>query len=341
MDSKKKNAILSLDWNNRCTTLEGIWDCFPDVVAERFDKLLDSSESHKQRCESRHRASHSRIDEDLPATKLLMWEQELFETVFHDVLAGINAELWKRGKWTRGTQTALLRNVLPPIRLHVAWWFSRTMRPPLLLPSEQISAFESLKPLSDVDELRGWYRLGCIEKELTFSNRPLSRYSGYTVAFLGVSFNKNADLHPKDVSLFGQGNAELAWFAGSTQHVVLQNGTPGPLVCMDIHNDLLGRKDILMLPPTWQQVCGLNSGPWPGPLEMIDSEGHAAVVYRHWHVRPVGEHFGQEVPRLVGCDIVVRPDILTQICQAKGVEPVSVTQVFKSSTGDSQQIKRT
>jgi hypothetical protein len=314
LTAKRRRAVLSLDWGERTEKIRNGWPDFSVLITDEFDRAFESAQSHRQRSASRHEAAKSRVYQRLPPTPLLFWEQELFEVAFSKVLTGIDTHLWTTGAWTPQVHANIVEEVLPETPLQVAAWFSRTVRPKIPLPSQQCDASLVPTPISGGGDYDGWYRAGYLEYELLLNSGPVGDYSGTVQAASGLVFVA-ARSELDDIGIpFGRGSADRCWFPHEVAASSPIQRFEGPLIGLDWIEDFLGRRPVLMLPSKLAKRCSLALGPWPGRLELLDSNGRPAVVFRCWRLRPVGNEIAEAQPRLSGCDLIVRADVFESIC---------------------------
>jgi len=324
LTAKRRRAVLSLDWGDRTEKIRNVWPDFSGLITDEFDRVFESAQSHRQRSGSRHETAKSRVCKGLPPTPLLFWEKELFEVAFSKVLTGIDSHLWGTGAWTPQVHAEIVNEVLPETRLQTAVWFSRTVRPKIPLPSQQRGASLSPTPISGEGDYDGWYRAGYIEYELLLNKGPVGDYSGTVQAASGLVFVADrSELDDMGIPL-GCGSADRCWFP----HEVADNSSierfEGPLVGLNWIEDFLGRPRVLMLPSELARHCRLTFRRWPGRLEFVDSGGEPAVVFRCWHLRPVGNEISEAQPRLSGCDLIVRADVFESICALSDNEAIEL-----------------
>ncbi len=328
---RRREAILSLDWGNRTNTIARIWNDFPNIVAGLFNEKWEGSKALRDKSRRRHEASRSRAYPNLPPKQFLHWEVELFELWFQEVLEGIDAELWRIGEWNPNAFRGMLPNILPRAYLHVGRWFSRTKRPDLPMPSEISTSVIPAAPISSNDVFGGWYRCGYYEREIVLRSMVDVKDDLSVMSGLHVHVSQD-DLEDSETP-FAMGNADL-WLEGvdpsqwgdSKANLTL----PRTITGVEFVRDWLGEFPILMLQPYLQVRCGLR----PSNslcLELVDSEGKVGAVFRHWEERIIGESVGEEVPRLRGCELLVRPDLFDRIAQHFDQPLVMVTHPLRSS----------
>jgi hypothetical protein len=327
VSSSKQAAVVSLDWGERVERLVGIWPKFPALVASRFDQLWQGAKIHQERSQSRYQASSSSVIHKLPPTKMLKWEHELFESVFHEVLNSIEIQLWNEGKWISTAALEIAEQVLPRIKPQIARWHSRVIRPSLPLPSVQQSAVSPAVSISGEDTHNGWYRCGYYERELIFEDKVLGDLSQEVTVFAGIEIIKRQNFLERGSFPFGQGNSEKSWDWHDEEVLISPQGFAGPLLGLEWKQDFLGSCPILMLPPQLSIRCRLHPTQWTSRLELVDSQGESAVLFRWWSVRPVGDRLSEQAPISQGCDLIVRPDVFEQIGQFSIQAPIEVKLV--------------
>jgi len=319
---RKRNAILSLDWGARVDNIGRIWPEFPDILTGLFHRTWEASEAQKERSRSRRKVAKSRVYENLSPTKMLFWEIEIFETLFHEVLDGIDEHLWRTGGWDADLFPWLLDKVLPRLPLHVARWYSRVLRPALPLPLEQRSGIAITSPISGEGEYDGWYRCGYYEEQLVMGGS--FHVDEEVTVMSSVHFPELPGAADPSLGPLARGDAE-AWLGQQDDHTIHPFGLRGPVAGMDFVRDWLNAFPLLMLRPFLQSRLGLSPRSlWQSRLELVDESGNAAVIFRCWSERVVDDSIDEEIPRLQGCDLIIRPDIFARIAQLSERTPVTV-----------------
>jgi tetratricopeptide (TPR) repeat protein len=332
---QKMEAYLSLDLGERVEIVGRLWPQFPGIVAGVFHRVWEGTEAHKDRGNSRHKAARSRVYNGLPPARLLFWELELFETIFNEVLEGVDAHLWRTGEWHPDIPIWLLSVVLPRLPLHVGRLYSRVPRPPLPLPSEQHPGVDATTPLPDDDEFAGWYRCGYFEREIV--TERMHRVTDTVMVMESVQFPNALGNADSTLIPLASGKAET-WLEPQQDSRAALLGLRGPVAGLDLVRDWMGGPPILMLQPYIQSRLGLSPGdPWRGRLELVDRSGEVAVIFRCWEERPVGDSVGEEAGRLQGCDLIVRPDVFSRMTAMAGLDPVSVTYITRGADDEEDE----
>jgi len=93
-----------------------------------------------------------------------------------------------------------------------------------------------------------------------------------------------------------------------------------------------------MLQPYRQIRCGLSLSD-SLRLELVDKTGVIGAVFRHWEERIIGESVGEVVPRLRGCELLLRPDLFGRMSRYFDQPLVMVTQPLRSSKATLHNLK--
>lgn len=308
---KDEGAILSLDTKERIKRIETFWTEFPSLVARRFQYIWEKSNYHKERARSRHKSSQS-VRQSFPSTRLLFWENEIFETAINEIFTEYKEILWFRGEWSDEAESALAQIMLPSLKMHIAIEESRILRPNILKPRELQNSISTLEPIKDEGIFNNWYRIAIYEKELLCDDSVLGEVEGIQITYAGVV----SELFKKDMEKclpLGVGEYDMWWKENSHMESTIIKNFTGRLVGFDWIEDYLGTIPVLMLPDRITSHLSLKSDSWPGPLQLIDEAGNIAAVFRWWHTSPLGTDIDRESPRLTGCQLLVRPDIFDKI----------------------------
>jgi hypothetical protein len=145
---------------------------------------------------------------------------------------------------------------------------------------------------------------------------------GLITVMAGVEFPRAPGAFDPTEIPFAMGNADL-WWAPYDLIPEQPDGFIGCAVGLDPLNDLIGRSPILALQPGVVARLKLRApASWQNPLTLTDTSGAAAVVFRSWGVRPVGDSVDEENLMLEGCDLLVRPDVF-ELMRTLGTHPPS------------------
>jgi hypothetical protein len=199
--------------------------------------------------------------------------------------------------------------------MYVRHWISRVVRPTMPLPSKLSEDFPLLGELADTDRA-GWVRVGYLETERLLSEESILADVTKTIRVCaGFGIPRPGEPYPNPGSLpFGMGQTS-SWTGTSTYEPLFQ---AGPLVGLTYLTDFLGSLPILALPARLTNRLAILCSDPAGRLQLVDPQKEPCVIFRQWHVRPLGERLSQSANRNEGCDLIVRADIWTAI---KGLFP--------------------
>ena len=205
------------------------------------------------------------------------------------------------------------------------------------LPSKSGSSVTTAAPISTNDEFDGWYRCGYFERELVL--RSMFHVDDDVSVMSAIHLDPAAnELDPSLIPL-ARGSADV-WLEGvdpsQWEDLTVRPVVSGPIAGLDFVRDWLGEFPILMVQPYLQVRHGLTPSAF-SDLELIDTDGKPAVVFRHWQENIVGQSISEEVARLQGCELLVRPDVFDRMSQNSDKPPVTVTYNYskaKSTSAD-------
>ncbi len=89
-------------------------------------------------------------------------------------------------------------------------------------------------------------------------------------------------------------------------------------------NDWLGKSLVLLPPLALQYRARLQPSEYGARIQWLDAYGRAAVVLRTWRVRDQGS--SPEGYCKLGCDLLMRPDLLDVLEQAYSAWPLKELQ---------------
>jgi hypothetical protein len=84
----------------------------------------------------------------------------------------------------------------------------------------------------------------------------------------------------------------------------------GPLVASWPDQHLVAFTWMLAPTPELSNLLQLSAAPAPSPLELVDPDGRAAIVLRHWRMRPYSNEYHPRLPTISGSELLLRPDLV-------------------------------
>lgn len=311
VNTRKTEAILELDRSDRVTDLQALWPDFPTAVCSYFDEQWETIPDHKQIEKRRLALIHDPSGRRLPVPPILEWHHELFELSLHRTLNHLDAELWRQGSPNPALLKEVADHVSPQVDIYVRRWLSRVIRPDVPLPSKQPADYPLLGQLPSADSQSGWVRIAYYEMERILSEESILAEVTKTLRIsAGFGIPRPGERYPIRGALpFGIG--ELNSWTDTNSHAPLFHG--GPLVGLTFLSDFLGILPVLGLSTRLTNRLSVKTSDALGRLQLLDSADEPCVIFRQWHVRPLGERPSRSADRNSGCDLIVRLDVWNAI----------------------------
>lgn len=311
VDTRKSEAILTLDRSDRVENVEALWPGFPTAVCSYFDEQWETVPDHKQVEKRRLDLIHDASGRQLPAPPILEWHYELFELSLHRTLNHLDIELWKQGSPNPALLKEVADRISPQVDIYVRRWLSRVIRPDMPLPSQLPADYPLLGQLPATDSQPGWVRIAFYELERILSAESILADMTKTLRIsAGFGIPRPGENYPVQGALpFGIG--ELDSWRDTNSHEPLFRG--GPLVGLTFLDDFFGIEPVLGFPTRLTNRLPVKASDVLGRLQLLDAANEACVIFRQWHVRPLGKRPSQSADRIDGCDLIVRLDIWSAI----------------------------
>jgi len=331
---KKQKAVLSLDSRGRVGKIRALWPEFPSLLAAHFDCVWHSSDMHKRRWQSREELARSIANRSYPRAPITSWSQELFESVFHEVLNHIRPLSLDGGDFDWDIARLLVNELLPDVRTHSAYFYSRTIRPPLPLPADQFEGTQPISALPPNDEFSSWIRLAYYEEQLVLdNNRTFPSCTGTVTALGGAVSGEDHPLQAGSLP-FGTGKVQMWWPISENFLAATTGQLVGPLVGLDFVASFLGVYTLLIPHPKYWSDSATSPILQPGPFVLQDENGNPCMRFRWWRVGPLGDGLDESAPILEGCDLLARPDFwqtILDLCKPPLTFEVKISRRKKTS----------
>jgi hypothetical protein len=198
-------------------------------------------------------------------------------------------------------------HVSPQADIYVRYWLSRVVRPNVPLPSQLPTDYPLLGQLPATDSQSGWVRIAYYETERILSEESILAEVTKTLRIsAGFGIPRPGESYPIQGALpFGIG--ELNSWRDTNSHEPLFRG--GPLIGFTFLTDFLGILPVLGLSARLTNRLSVKASDALGRLQLLDAANQPCVIFRQWHVRPLGERPSRSADRNSGCDLIVRSDI--------------------------------
>lgn len=170
----------------------------------------------------------------------------------------------------------------------------------------------------------GWVRLGLFEQSFYHSdNRNYGRPDKSVLRWAAIVGTEIDGTGPKRAVPAPPGEIGSWWFDIPPRDAY--GDARGPqLIHVGEVSDWLGRNLALIPPLVLRHSAKLLHSQYGAPIRWSDAHGRAAVVLRTWRVRD--QTSGPEGHSTLGCDLLMRADLLDMLEQAYGAMPFKELQ---------------
>ncbi|TVT73162.1 MAG: ATP-binding protein [Denitromonas halophila] len=304
--------------------IEYLWPDLRAIVAHRMDALAKGNNHFTHYLKERNEIKFGRSRECVPGA-IVTWPTELFLAVLDETLMGLHEHLWSQGLWKPDLEDELASHVLPYTAAHLAVAATRVPRPDWGDAREAKNQLGDIVRVPDLDSsYGGWIRLGLFEQSLFRSDdrsygRP-DKSVLRSAAIVGTELDGTAPPHAIPVP---PGDIGSWWLEVSAHEARMDAQRPQQIRLGEV-KDWLGKNLVLLPPLALQYRARLQPSEYGARLQWQDADGRAAVVLRTWRVRDQGSN--PEGHCNLGCDLLMRPDLLDVVERAHGVWPLKELQ---------------
>jgi hypothetical protein len=294
--------------------LEDLWPDLRAIVAHRMDAVAKDNDHFRHYLTERNEIMFGRARECIPGA-IVTWPTEIFLAALDEALMGLHEHLWSQGLWNLDIEDEVAGRILPYTGIHLALDASRVPRPDWDLAREAKDQLGDIVRVPDADRsYGGWIRLGLYEQSFFRSDdrnygRP-DRSVLRSVAIVGTELDGTV---PKRAVPAPPGDIGSWWFEISAREASVAAQRPQLIRRGDV-TDWLGTNLALQPPLALRHRARLQPSEYGAPVRWLDADRRAAVVLRTWRVRD--QSSGPEGHSTLGCDLLMRPDLLDVLEQA-------------------------
>lgn len=327
--SRQVQALMSVDSGDRLPSLRRWWPLLPDRVVRRLHELI-TGDVQQERLRQRYQLAYGRDGKARPATPVLRWEVELFETALHEMLNDLPAILWKNGSRSPQVENEVMDLVLPDIAAHLALHASRVVRPPYPDPKYAQPSYHNVVVLADDPLYPGWQRMGYVERQWVDGETTFSAPTDVSTVWAGVVAMPFGWKPRPDDFPFEKADIDDWWREDAPPPTIPPQLPYGRLTGLVRLTDWLGDNFVLIPHSGLRSYISLEP-PIPGqPLVWRDAEGAPAVVLRTWRVHNRRPLWAEPIV-YEGLDLLMRPDIVARLSSLIGVRLQEVQVVTHQS----------
>lgn len=304
--------------------LDSLWPDLRAIVAHRMDALAKGNDHFMHYLKERNEIKFGRSRKYVPGA-IVTWPTELFLAFLDEALMGLYEHLWSQGVWKPDLEDEIASHILPYTGVHLAVGASRVPRPDWDPAREAKDQLGDIVRVPDADSsYGGWIRLGLYEQSLFRSDDRNYERPDKSVLRLAAIVGTELDgtVPPRAVPA-PPGDIGSWWFEISAREARVDAQRPQLIRLGDV-TDWLGKNVALLPPLALRYRARLQPSEYGAPIQWLDADGRAAVVLRTWRVRD--QSSGPEGHCNLGCDLLMRPDLLDVLEQAYGAWPLKELQ---------------
>lgn len=307
--------------------LESLWPNLRLVVAHRMGAIAQGSRHFERYLQERNEIKFGRSQECI-AGATVSWPTELFVSVLDEALMGLHEHLWRQGLWNADIEDEIALRLLPKIAIHLALAASRVPRPDWESARESKDHLGDIVQVPDIDpSYGGWIRLGLYEQSIFRSDNrsygPPDKFLLKSAAIVATELNGTV---PPQAVPAPPGEIDSWWFELPIRKTRREALHPQLIRCGGVR-DWMGVNAALLPPLALRHRVHLQASEFGSPLRWFDEDGKAAVVLRTWRVRDRSS--ASEGHTNLGCDLLMRPDLLVVLEQAYGAQPLKELQKIR------------
>jgi hypothetical protein len=303
----------------RVETLSKADDGFLGDVVERYSSLFNTNRELTHRIiEQQSESQFSRSDEWVPPMPIHRWESELLEISVHDAATDLATRLPGGPE----SNAARLHDLLAAdVGAAAARARSREIRPGDLPPPGDRASAEGAPVVCAAGPFAGWLRLGLRECEVRDGEDYSSGSESVVESGLWAGRRPDTGLDTP----FRAFPARARWH----ELIVAAGKVDGPLVASWPDQHLVAFTWILAPAPELSNLLQLSAAPAPAPLDLVDPDGRAAIVLRHWRMRPYSNEYHPRLPTISGSELLLRPDLVDLLGTGRDLVEVTCVRTRK------------
>jgi hypothetical protein len=312
------------DVDDILSDLEALWPDLRALVAHRMDAVAKDSDHFKHYLKERNEIKFGRSREFVPGA-IVTWPTEMFLAVLDEALMGLHEHLWSQGLWTPDLEERIASRILPYTGVHLALDASRVPRPDWSPSREAKNQLGDIVRVPDADtRYGGWIRLGLYEQSLFRSDdRNYGRPDKSVVRSAAIVGTELDGTVPARAVPAPPGDIGSWWFEISAREAYMDARHPQLIRLGDV-TDWLGRNLALLPPLALRHSAQLQPSKYGAPIRWFGADGRANVVLRTWRVRD--QSSGPEGHSTLGCDLLMRADLLEVLEKSYGAWPLKELQ---------------
>ena len=310
---KNLNDVYRFDGTHSLELLSNFQPTLPSQIDREFGEIL-KLECHRGKWREVAELSLGRDGKDYPPVDVLSWNFELFFSMLHQEANGIKEGMWLKGLWTKEREQYLVNETLPDTYLRLGLYHSRIPRPPTTRPIDAIAGESGIHIIDEDSEYNGWIRIAYIESEFLPSNkRSFSRPENMVRVFSAIVLTPIGSKKPNNFLPF-LGEDVNTWSPSAQSNMYFGRPTNvwTEVVGLFNYEDWFGKVLVPTPPPEIAYMFNRTiKSEMNEKLAWQDENEEDILRLRTWSVR--SEQLSSESPKLIGVDLIIRPDAFDEL----------------------------
>ncbi|MCI4621419.1 hypothetical protein AT960_11115 [Priestia megaterium] len=303
-------SILSLDKVQSAIKLQGYLPRVVERVCLSFEKVFDNNETYIKRMRDMYNVFTESRDRILPKVDYWGIENEIYKQV-------LNREVFNYSS----SHSLLLTNLLNDLRIPITMHDSKVRRP----PSIESDLDNNFLQKTQLEGFEDWIRLASIQNEVILDDYS-SNMKYVRKTYQGSIANILEDSNDSYLPFEKQENLDW-WYIDESSYFNLEYYKQRALIRYSkLYNDF-GAFHILKLDDAIINELKLKTAEFPGPFNLVDQKNEIAVAFRNWQYDLIGSDLSEETYRIVGFELVMRPDIYKRLLKIFRNQIYQVTEV--------------
>ena len=314
----KLNDVYRFDGTYSLKLLSNFQPTLPNQIDREFGDIL-KLECHRDKWREVAKLSVGNDGRDYPPVDVLSWNFELFFSMLHQEANGIKEGMMLKGLWTKEREQYLAKETLPDTYLRLGLYHSRIPRPPITRPVESISGESGIHIIDEDSEYNGWIRLAYLESEFLPSNaQSFSRPENMVRVLSAIVLTPIGSKKPNNFLPFLEENVNT-WSPSAKSKMYFGRPTNvwTEVVGLFNYEDWFGKVLVPTPPPEIAYIFSKTTkSEMNEKLAWQDENEKDILRLRSWSVR--SEQLSSESPKLIGVDLIIRPDAFAELKRLLG-----------------------
>ncbi|KYZ68275.1 AAA family ATPase [Bacillus sp. GZT] len=293
-------SILSLDKKQAAQKIEEYLPGIIERVCFYFEGSFDANKAYLKKMRDMYSAFRERRDRVLPKVDYWGIENELYKQVLNENVFNYSI-----------SHPLLLTHLVDDLRIPFTIKDSKIRRP----INTSLELDSQIPQTTELDGFTDWIRIANIQNEVILEDKDYSylRNMKYICkTYQGIIFSPLEEVNNKYFPF--EKDEDLDWWYVNESSTFNFEGdmTKKLIKYAKIYNEF-GIHQILKLDDGVINVLNLRALEFPNSFNLVDQNNKLAVAFRNWEYDLIGSDLSEETYRLVGFELIMRPDIYEEL----------------------------